>query len=85
MFRGGTLIFSYIRRLGPFLGGSKFIISIFLGVFRKNNIVLGYENFVDFLGVIPKMDYFYGLFQGKYTESGYFWGLQKFKIFFFGA
>ena len=21
---GGTLIFSYIRRLGPFLGGSKF-------------------------------------------------------------
>ena len=22
--RGGTLIFSYIRRLGPFFGGSKF-------------------------------------------------------------
>ena len=34
---GGTLIFSYIRRLGSFLG-SKFWISIFLGVFRKMNI-----------------------------------------------
>ena len=33
--RGGTLIFSYIRRLGPFLGGSKFrIFNIYL-VFRR--------------------------------------------------
>ena len=32
---GGTLIFSYIRRLRSFWGGSKFWISTFLGVFRK--------------------------------------------------
>ena len=48
---GGTLKFPCIRRLGPFFLGSKFRISIFFGVFRKMNIFLGYEDFVDiFLG-----------------------------------
>ena len=32
----GVLIFSYIRRLRPFLVGSKFRISIFFGGFQKN-------------------------------------------------
>ena len=36
----GTLIFSYISRLGPFFFGSNFGISIFFWVFRKINIFL---------------------------------------------
>ena len=55
--RGGTIIFSFIRRLAPFWG-SKFWISIPLRVFRKMKIFLGYEDFVDiFWGhhKIPKM------------------------------
>ena len=48
--RGGTLIFSYIRRLGPFFGGQNFEFQYFLG-FQKNEYFFGYENFVDiFLG-----------------------------------
>ena len=35
------------------------------------------------LGVISM--YFRVFYQGKYTESGYFFGLQKFQIFFWGA
>ena len=37
-------------RLGPFLVGSKIGISIFLGVFRKMNIFLGFDEIeiVDF-------------------------------------
>ena len=41
---GGALIFSYIRRLRSFLGGSKILNFNILGVFR------GYEDFVDILG-----------------------------------
>ena len=48
---GGSLIFSHIRRLGPFFGGGgggvKIMnVNIFWG-FRKINIFLGYEDFVD--------------------------------------
>ena len=32
---GGTLLFSYIRRLGPFFGGQNFEFQYFFGVFRK--------------------------------------------------
>ena len=46
----GTLLFSYIRRLGPFFGGSKFWISIFFLVFRKMNIFGGVKNI--FLGCL---------------------------------
>ena len=53
---GGTLIFSYIRRLGPFLGlkilnFNIFLLSFFLGGggFRKMNIFWGYEEYI-FLG-----------------------------------
>ena len=54
---GGTLIFSYIRRLGPFFGFNILNFDIF-GGFQKNKYFLGYENFVDiFWGVITKLDY----------------------------
>ena len=38
---GGTLIFSYIRRLGPFFLGQNFEFQYFLGGFQKKNIFLG--------------------------------------------
>ena len=39
--RGGTLIFSYICRLGPFFWGQNFEFQYFLGVFRKLIFFLG--------------------------------------------
>ena len=48
---GGTLIFSYKRRLCPFLGGFKILnFKIFWG-FQKNEYFMGYEDFVDILGL----------------------------------
>ena len=44
--QGGTLIFSYIRRLGPFLGFKILNFNIFWG-FQKKKFFLGYEDFVD--------------------------------------
>ena len=44
--RGGTLIFSYIRRLGPFFWGQNFEFQYFLG-FQKNKYFFGCEDFVD--------------------------------------
>ena len=49
--RGGTLIFSYISRLGPFWRIPKF------GGFQNRNIFGGYEAFVDIFGVTTKFDY----------------------------
>ena len=47
---GGTLIFSHIRRLGPFFGFKILNFNIF-GGFQKNKYFLEYEDFVDnFLG-----------------------------------
>ena len=47
---GGTLIFSYIRKLGPFFWVKFLNFNIFWG-FQKNEYFYGYENFVDiFLG-----------------------------------
>ena len=45
---GGTLIFSYTRRLRPFLGVQKFQFQYVLG-FSEKLIFLGYEDFVDIL------------------------------------
>ena len=45
---GGTLIFSYIRRLGPFFGVQNFEFQYFRG-FQKNEYFWGYEDFVDIL------------------------------------
>ena len=42
----GTLMFSYIRRLGPFWGFKILNFNIF-GDFQENLYVLGYEDFVD--------------------------------------
>ena len=52
-----TLIFSYIRRLGPFFCGGGFKILNFniLGVFRKMNIFLGMKILWIFLGGHPKI------------------------------
>ena len=49
--RGGTLIFSYIHRLGSFLGFKILNLTIWEGGggFRKN-IFWGYEVFVDIFG-----------------------------------
>ena len=44
---GGTLIFSYIRRLGPFFLFQNSEFQYFFWVFRKMNIFLGYEDFLD--------------------------------------
>ena len=54
---GGTLIFSHIRRLGPFFFLFKILnFNNFLGFQRKSNIFGGYEDFVDiFWGVITKL------------------------------
>ena len=48
--QGGTIIFSYICRLQPFFGGSKF------GFFRKMNIFGGMKILWIFFGVITKLD-----------------------------
>ena len=45
----GPLIFSYIRRLGPFLG-FKILNSNIFGGFHKNEYFWGYEDFVDVFG-----------------------------------
>ena len=46
LMRGGTLIFSYIGRLEPFLGFKILNFNIF-GGFQKIEYFLGYEDFVD--------------------------------------
>ena len=43
---GGSLIFSYIRRLGPFFWAQNFEFRYFLG-FQKYRYFWGYGNFVD--------------------------------------
>ena len=43
---GGTLVFSYIRRLGSFFGFKSLNFNIFLG-FQKNEYFWGYVDFVD--------------------------------------
>ena len=52
---GGTLIFSYIRRLVPFFWDQIFEFQYFLGVFRKMNIFLGMKILWLFFGGHPKI------------------------------
>ena len=56
--QGGTLIFSYIHRLGSFLGVQNFEFQYFWGV-SDSEYFLGYGYFVDFFGggVITKLEY----------------------------
>ena len=44
LLQGGTLIFSYIRRLGP-IWGFKILNFNTFGGFQKNKYILGYEDF----------------------------------------
>ena len=43
----GTLIFSYIRRLGSFLWGQNFEFQYFFFGFQKNKYFFGCDDFVD--------------------------------------
>ena len=59
---GGTLIFSYIRRLGSFFGVKILNFNIFLG-FQKNKYFLGCDDFVDiFWGSLQNWTIFRGHF-----------------------
>ena len=70
---GGTLIFSYIRRLGSFFGVQTF------------EYFLGYEDFVDIFGSHHKIGLYLGVISmhfsvfssGHGTEWGIFWGVAK--------
>ena len=57
--------------------------NIFLGMKIMWIFFWGHPKIGLVLGVISM--YFRVFFLGKYTESGYFLGLQKFQIFFWGA
>ena len=54
--RGGTMIFSYIRRLGSFFWFKILNFIIFWG-FQKMNIFWGIKILWIFFGVITKLDY----------------------------
>ena len=79
----GTLIFSYIRRLGSFFGVQNFEFLYFLGF-----SVCGH-----FFGVITKLDYIQGSFlcisgsslKVNVQNGVFFWELLKFQILFLGA
>ena len=91
--QGGTLIFSYIHsRLGSFFGVQNFDFQYFGGFseikyFGGMKILLiffrGHHKIGLYLGVISMHFRFFSL--GHCTEWGYFWGLLKFQIFFWGA
>ena len=64
----GTLIFSYMRRLGHVLGFKILNFNIF-GGFRKMNIFGGYEDFVDIFWGSSQI---WTIFRGRFYV---FWGL----------
>ena len=87
---GGNLIFSYIRRFGPFFWVQNFE---FWG-FQKNTYFLGYENFLDIFWGHHKIElylevismHFKAFFlKVKIQNWGKFFGLLKFQIYFWGA
>ena len=86
---GGNLIFSHIRRLGLFFGVQNSEFQYFLGFSEKMNIFGGYEDFVDsFGGSLQKWASLSDIsmhFRVQGTEVGYFFGLIKSQIFFWGA
>ena len=55
--QGGTLIFSYNRRLGSFFWVQNFEFQYFWGFSEKNNIFWGMKILWIFFGVITKLDY----------------------------
>ena len=89
---GGTLIFPYIHRLGPFLGWLKLRISIFLGVFKKMNIFWGMKICGYYFGVITIglvlgviSMHFRAFPEVEVQIGGYFLGLLQCQIFFWCA
>ena len=58
--QGGTLIFSYIRRLGSFFWVQNFELQNFLG-FQKKKYFGGYEDFVDIFGGHYKIGLYLGV------------------------
>ena len=56
---GGTLMFSYIRRLGPCFGVQNFEFQYFWGV--SGIFFLEYEDFVDLFGGHHKIDLYLGV------------------------
>ena len=92
--QGGTLIFSYIRRLESIFWGQNFEFQyIFWGVFRKMINFLGikilwiffwgHHKIGLYLGIISM--HFRAIFKVKVQNGGYFLGLLKFQIFFWGC
>ena len=86
---GGTPIFSYIRRLGSFLGVQNFEFQYFGGFSEKKNILGGMKLLWIFFGVITKLDNIYWSFlcilgsflKVKVQKPGIFLGLPKIQIF----
>ena len=88
--QGGTLIFSYIRRLGSFLGFKIFNFNIYLFIFyfflggggQKIEYFWGYKDLGIFIGCHHKIGLYLGVvsmhfmafFKVKVQNGGYFWG-----------
>ena len=71
---GGTLIFSYILRLGSFFfgGGVKILNFNIFGGFQKYEYFWGYEDFLDILGGLgPKITCMTGSEFGVITKLYY--------------
>ena len=83
--RGGTLIFSHIRRLGPFFWVQNSEISIFLGVFRKINIFGGMKILWIFFWGHHKIGLVWGSFlcnlRSRYRIGIFFWVAKISNIF----
>ena len=82
-----------MHRLGLCFWVQNFVISIFFGVFRKNEYFWGYEDFVDIFGGSSqnwtifrghfRIYAFYGIFlRSRYRMRDIFWGCSNFKYFF---
>ena len=90
--QGGTLVFSYIRRLGTFSWVQNFEFKYFLG-FQKFFYFFGCEDFVDiFLGSSQNWTIFrghlyafYGLFLSSSYRMGIFFWVSKTSNIFLGC
>ena len=90
---GGTLIFSYIRRLGSLFWVHNFEFQYFWGVFRKINMFWGmkilwifYEGHHRIGLYLAIISMHVGSFLKVMVQNGdIFWGLLKFQIVFWGC
>ena len=83
MAQGVVSIFSYVRRLGPFLGFK--ILNFYIFGFYQKNEKNGYEETVDISGGHYKIRLFWGFisihFKVKVQNGNIFWGSQNLKCF----